>query len=111
MSSKLVAFLIGPSDSIGAALIKTWKTNGYAVAIGSRSLTEKKDGADYATKIDVTNPKSITEAFSAVTKDVGAPNVVVYNSLSSVPIDCTPKLTLFHPQLPSYSQLPTQTTF
>ena len=73
MSSKLVAFLIGPSRSIGADLIATWKQHGYHVAVGSRNIDvekERKEGR-FAVNIDVANSSSIIAAFEAVNKELG----------------------------------------
>jgi len=94
MSSALVAFLIGPSQSIGPDLISTWKQNGYRVAVGSRSIDEEKERKEgnFPVKIDVTDSNSIVAAFETVTRELGPPNIVAYNGKSYHPLvhcDCS----------------------
>ena len=53
----------------------------YSVAIGSRSPPVQgiNDEGHLAVALDATKPDSIKQAFAAVTKQFGPPNVVIYN--------------------------------
>lgn len=81
MASKSpVIFILGAGSNVGAAVSKLFQEKGYRVALASRRLTEgpAADGT-FNVRVDLAKPETVPEAFSTVTKEVGAPAVVVYN--------------------------------
>lgn len=77
----LVAFILGAGTNIGQHVASALKEKGYAIAFGSRNPDVervRKDGF-IPIAVDVTNSDSIKTAFDQVKKELGAPNVVVYN--------------------------------
>ena len=67
---------------MGFALVKLFSAKGFKTAIASRS--PKADllvAADFAVKADFEDPSSIKAVFKGVRKNLGVPNVVVYNGL------------------------------
>ncbi|KAF8642921.1 hypothetical protein AX16_009309 [Volvariella volvacea WC 439] len=81
MASK-IAFIIGAGTNIGKAVAEYFKTNGYAVAVGSRNPnndTAKAEGYLPVT-VDASKSDSIQEAFTFVKANLGSPNVVIFNA-------------------------------
>ena len=78
MVSKLVAFIIGAGPNVGQSVGRTLAQNGYQVAAGSRSAKPNEDGF-LPVALDVAKPESIERAFQTVTKELGPPNVVIFN--------------------------------
>ncbi|KAK7042985.1 hypothetical protein VNI00_008722 [Paramarasmius palmivorus] len=82
MSSPLVAFILGAGANVGRSIALKLKENSYAVAVGSRNPDKeasKKDGF-FPVPVDITSQESLTKAFETVKKELGAPNVVIYNA-------------------------------
>ncbi|KAJ7468664.1 hypothetical protein FB451DRAFT_1401020 [Mycena latifolia] len=106
--SPLTAFIIGSGANIGKNTAAALKAKGYRVALGSRkpAFDQVKKEGYYPVVIDAASPESIKTAFETVNKELGPPNVVIYNAaaatLSPVPDD---PLTL---SVESFAQ---QTTF
>ncbi|KAI3621458.1 short chain type [Moniliophthora roreri] len=97
MSSRLVAFILGAGSNVGRSVALKLKEQSYAVAVGSRNPDKesaKKDGF-FPVTLDITNQESIIKAFETVKKELGAPNVVIYNAaILNLPEDVTDPLTL-----------------
>ncbi|KAJ7468662.1 hypothetical protein FB451DRAFT_378494 [Mycena latifolia] len=107
--SPLTAFIIGSGANIGKNTAAALKAKGYRVALGSRkpAFDQVKKEGYYPVVIDAASPESIKTAFETVNKELGPPNVVIYNAAAagatpSVPDD---PLTL---SVESFAQ---QTTF
>ncbi|KAJ6481830.1 hypothetical protein C8R45DRAFT_1100237 [Mycena sanguinolenta] len=82
----LVAFIIGAGKNIGEHTAAALKAKGYQVALGSRKPVidqVKKDGY-FPVVVNVESPESIKTAFSQVTKELGPPNVVIFNASTMV---------------------------
>jgi len=87
-SSKPVAVVIGVGPGLGAALARRFATN-YAIAMLARKADYLKalageirqTGATvWASSCDVSDPAQIAEAFRAIRKDLGDPEVLLYNA-------------------------------
>ncbi|KAJ7577304.1 hypothetical protein C8J56DRAFT_1113965 [Mycena floridula] len=80
--SQLVAFILGAGSNVGKSVAATLKSHGYQVALGSRNPDFERAKADgyFAVRVDVLKTKSVIEAFATVNKDLGSPNVVIYNA-------------------------------
>jgi NAD(P)-dependent dehydrogenase (short-subunit alcohol dehydrogenase family) len=87
-SSKPVAVVIGVGPGLGAALVRRFAAT-YAVAMLARNADYLKAFAreirqSGATVLDlscdVSDPTQITEAFRAIRKDLGEPEVLLYNA-------------------------------
>ncbi|KAF7354352.1 hypothetical protein MVEN_01123800 [Mycena venus] len=82
----LIAFIIGGGKNVGEHTAAALKAKGYQVAIGSRKpVVEllKKDGY-FPVAVDGGNPESVQTAFAHVNKELGPPNVVIFNVGSTV---------------------------
>jgi len=83
------AFIIGFGQRIGTAVAAKFKSEGFNVAVASRSLSPEnvqKEFGYFGIKLDVANPPEIAPAFAQVEKKFGSsPNVVVYNAAGFVP--------------------------
>lgn len=81
-SFKPLLLLLGAGANIGQAVEKKFLNSGYRVAIAARSLQERHPSPDiWSYKIDLNKPNDVVELFSKVSKDIGIPNVVIYNGI------------------------------
>jgi len=79
MSSNIV-LILGAGQNIGKSLIQKFGSNGFKVAIASRTLYPPLvEAADVSVQVDFTNPSSVKSVFSQVAAKIGTPNVVIYN--------------------------------
>jgi len=84
-----VAFVLGAGSNVGQAVGRMFLSQGYKLALGSRSTeSHKDDKADVLkVKLDVTDAASIQAAFKEVEEEFGAPpSVVVYNPGGFTPV-------------------------
>lgn len=81
MSSPVV-LILGAGPRVGAAVAERFASNGYKVAIASRSGTGKPNARGFLSlKADFSKPETIAPLFDAVKSGFGsAPSVVVYNA-------------------------------
>jgi NAD(P)-dependent dehydrogenase (short-subunit alcohol dehydrogenase family) len=86
---KNVCVVIGVGPGIGGALARRFASDGYAVALLSRSLeataklaTELPDARSYA--CDVGDAASVASAIAGIRKDLGEIDVVAFNAGSGV---------------------------
>src|ERR1700730_14163954 len=88
MTDKKVATVFGVGPGLGAALVRRFAT-AYAVAILARKADYLKALAGEIRKsgatvldlpCDVSDPAKITEAFRAIRKDLGEPEMLLYNA-------------------------------
>jgi NAD(P)-dependent dehydrogenase (short-subunit alcohol dehydrogenase family) len=87
--AKPACVVVGVGEGNGAALARGFAREGMALALLARSTDfteslarELGDARAYA--CDVTNAKSIADAFSAIRADLGEPSTVIYNAGSGV---------------------------
>ncbi|KAJ7579756.1 hypothetical protein C8J56DRAFT_1016244 [Mycena floridula] len=95
--SQLIALILGAGSNVGKSVAATLKSHGYRVALGSRNPDFEGVKADgyFAVRVDVSNTDSIIEAFTTVNKDLGPPNVVIYNAATHTsPPDAADPLSL-----------------
>jgi NAD(P)-dependent dehydrogenase (short-subunit alcohol dehydrogenase family) len=81
MASAPVALILGGGPRIGWSVANKLRSEGYKVAIGSRNPnTQRAAEADVLpVSVDVSNTKSVQDAFETVKQKLGVPGVVVYN--------------------------------
>jgi len=83
-TSKPVALVVGVGPGLGAALARRLAREGMAVAIASRrgdrlaSLAKETGARAYG--CDATVETAVDDLFSAVERDLGLPNLVVFNA-------------------------------
>lgn len=87
MAAKNVVLLLGAGPRAGASIAAKFASNGYQVAVASRSGTGGKTAEGYLSlKADFAKPESIAALFDAVQAEFQtAPSVVVYNAASLTP--------------------------
>lgn len=84
MADKEIALIVGTGTGLSAALARLFHKQGMNVALAARD-TEKLKGLvkevnGRVFRCDAVVPKEVDHLFSSVARDVGAPNVVVYNA-------------------------------
>jgi NAD(P)-dependent dehydrogenase (short-subunit alcohol dehydrogenase family) len=82
MAAKPVVLILGAGPRIGASVAEKFASNGYKVAVASRSGSGSKTAKGFLSlKADFTKPDSIPALFDAVKTEFHAsPSVVVYNA-------------------------------
>lgn len=79
-SSKPLLLLLGSGSNIGQAVAKKFLAGGYHVASAARSLTDRKiSNQEWSYKADLSDTSAVEDLFAKVSKDIGIPNVVIYN--------------------------------
>ena len=80
---KRVALIVGAGPGISAAFAGTLVADGYQVALASRSLDKLRPLAEslgaIPFQVDAASAASIVRLFLAVERDLGAPDVVLFN--------------------------------
>lgn len=83
-----VALIIGVGPGISYSFAKELRSAGYTVALASRDLQKLKPLSEsigaHAYRVDVGSPQEIRQLFSAVDKDHGEPQVVLFNPSARV---------------------------
>ena len=83
-SSKAVAIVVGVGPGLGAALVQRFAKEGMAVALAARqgdrlaSLARETGGKAYG--CDATVETAVGDLFAAVERDLGRPELVVFNA-------------------------------
>jgi NAD(P)-dependent dehydrogenase (short-subunit alcohol dehydrogenase family) len=82
MASK-VLLILGYGPNIGKSTASKFASQGYKIAVASRSVEvgPSKETGYYGIKADFSKPESLASLFGTVEKEVGVPNVVLYNRL------------------------------
>jgi len=82
MATNPIVLILGAGPRIGVSVAEKFATNGYNVAVASRSGTGTKAANGFLSlKADFTNPDSIPALFDTVkTEFHNSPSVVVYNA-------------------------------
>jgi NAD(P)-dependent dehydrogenase (short-subunit alcohol dehydrogenase family) len=88
MSTKPVCAVVGVGPGNGAAFARRFAADGYAVALLARSLELSRQlaaelPASRAIACDVADPGSVTRAFAELRRELGDPEVVIYNAGTS----------------------------
>lgn len=92
------AFVTGGSRGIGRAIVARFKAAGWRVAACARSMERlDRSPADVKLACDVTDPRSVRDAITAVVRELGAIDVLVNSAglAGSNPLD-TDDDTLWH---------------
>jgi NAD(P)-dependent dehydrogenase (short-subunit alcohol dehydrogenase family) len=88
MAQPEIALIVGSGPGLSASLARLFKKEGMKVALAARetkkldSLVKEIDGRAYA--CDASVPKDVEILFESVSKELGAPNLVVYNASGRV---------------------------
>ncbi len=88
MAQSEIALIVGAGPGLSASLARLFKKEGMKVALAARDtkkldgLVKEIDGRAYP--CDAIIPKDVEHLFNSVTKDIGEPNLVVYNASSRV---------------------------
>jgi NAD(P)-dependent dehydrogenase (short-subunit alcohol dehydrogenase family) len=88
MAQQEIALIVGSGPGLSASLARLFKKEGMQVALAARhtqkldGLVKEVDGRAYP--CDASSPKDVASLFDLVTKEIGAPNLVVYNASGRV---------------------------
>lgn len=83
MAYKVLLFL-GAGRNVGASTVELFKNEGYRVASVARTTHDNvKKHSDLCLTVDFSDPSSIEGVFKRVEKELGVPNVVIYNRQST----------------------------
>ena len=88
MAQQEIALIVGAGPGLSASLARLFKKEGMKVALAARdagkldALVKEIDGRAYA--CDASLPKDVENLFNSVVKDIGEPNLVVYNASGRV---------------------------
>jgi NAD(P)-dependent dehydrogenase (short-subunit alcohol dehydrogenase family) len=83
MAGDEIALIVGAGKGLSASMARLCKANGMKVALAAQNtdkladLAKETDARVYA--CDASQPDAVAALFSAVTGDLGAPDLVVYN--------------------------------
>jgi len=77
----LSALIFGAGPRIGQAVALKLKAEGYKVALASRNpnVEEAKKDGYYPVQVDAAKPETIQGVYNSVEKEIGTPNVVIFN--------------------------------
>ncbi len=84
MANQEIALVVGTGPGLSASLARLFRKEGMKVAVAARN-TKKLDGlvkeiGAHVYQCDAIIPKDVENLLSALTKDLGEPNIVVYNA-------------------------------
>ncbi|TGJ79905.1 hypothetical protein E0Z10_g8851 [Xylaria hypoxylon] len=83
-----VALIIGVGAAVGSASAEAFAAAGYKVAVASR--TQRLDSSKFPFfEFDAAEPTHVAALFEKVHKEVGIPDVVIYNAYATSPIGRT----------------------
>ena len=88
MASQEIALIVGSGPGLSASLARLFRKEGMTVALAARDigklagLIQEVDGRAYG--CDASNPPEVENLFASVSKEIGAPNLVVYNASGRV---------------------------
>jgi NAD(P)-dependent dehydrogenase (short-subunit alcohol dehydrogenase family) len=88
MAPPEIALIVGSGPGLSASIARLFKKEGMNIALAARDakkldgLVKEIDGRAYA--CDASVPTDVENLFEAVSQDLGAPNVVVYNASGRV---------------------------
>ena len=88
MAEQEIALIVGAGPGLSASLARLFRKEAMRVALAARNakklegLAQEVDGRAYA--CDASSPKDVENVFEAVAKEIGEPNLVVYNASGRV---------------------------
>jgi NAD(P)-dependent dehydrogenase (short-subunit alcohol dehydrogenase family) len=88
MAQEEIALIVGAGPGLSASLARLFKKEGMKIALAARDakkldgLVKEIDGRAYA--CDASRPKDVENLFDSMSKDIGEPNLVVYNASGRV---------------------------
>jgi NAD(P)-dependent dehydrogenase (short-subunit alcohol dehydrogenase family) len=88
MAEKEIALIVGVGPGLSASMARLFKKDGMQVALAARDakkldgLVKEIDGRAYG--CDAGIPKDVEKLFDSIGKDIGEPNLVVYNASGRV---------------------------
>ncbi|CAG8974797.1 hypothetical protein HYALB_00000410 [Hymenoscyphus albidus] len=81
--SKII-LILGAGKNVGLSIANLFSTHGYKIALASRSGAPLGEGKGFLSiKADFTDPKSMEGVFERVKRELGVPNVIVFNAYQS----------------------------
>jgi NAD(P)-dependent dehydrogenase (short-subunit alcohol dehydrogenase family) len=88
MAQQEIALIVGSGPGLSGSLAKLFRKEGMKVALAARN-TQKLDGLakeveGRAYVCDASSPKDVASLFDLVGRDIGNPNLVVYNASGRV---------------------------
>jgi len=88
MAEQEIALIVGAGPGLSASLGRLFTKDGMKVALAARDVKKLegllKEIGGRAFACDASIPNEVETLFSSVTKDMGAPNLVVYNASGRV---------------------------
>src|SRR5919106_6933545 len=84
MAQQEIALIVGSGPGLSASLARLFKREGMKVALAARDakkldgLVKEVDGHAYP--CDASSPADVESLFESVSKEIGEPNLVVYNA-------------------------------
>lgn len=81
--SEPVILIFGAGANVGLAIASKFRQEGYKVAAVSRTIKDPLQQVAHKTIASSITPEAVANAFKEVEKDLGPPNVVVYNGRST----------------------------
>jgi NAD(P)-dependent dehydrogenase (short-subunit alcohol dehydrogenase family) len=88
MANQEIALIVGAGPGLSASLARLFRKEGMKIALASRDvsklagLVQEVDGRDYV--CDASNPSDVENLFASIDKEIGEPNLVVYNASGRV---------------------------
>jgi NAD(P)-dependent dehydrogenase (short-subunit alcohol dehydrogenase family) len=88
MAQQEIVLIVGSGPGLSASLARLFRKEGMKVALAARNpqkldgLAKEVDGRAY--RCDASSPKDVQSLFESLTKDIGEPNLVVYNASGRV---------------------------
>lgn len=80
MAHQQTLLFLGAGSNTGASSVALFKSKGYKVASAARTIrSEVKAHSDLVISADFSDPSCFKGIFERVEKDLGVPNVVIYN--------------------------------
>ncbi|KAJ5246454.1 hypothetical protein N7468_001437 [Penicillium chermesinum] len=90
-----VILIFGAGPRVGAGIADAFASNGYKIALASRTPNAQTDGLHRIhIPCDLSDPASVPGAFSKTRELLGVPSVVVYNAYGGNPTDYRDPLAL-----------------
>lgn len=79
--------ILGAGANVGLHVAEAFASKGYKIALAARRLKEEDSTQDRLhIRSDLSDPKSVMNAFSKVKEKFGVPSVVVYNGILQYPL-------------------------
>jgi len=88
MANQEIALIVGAGPGLSASLARLFRKEGMKIALASRDvskltgLIQEIDGRAYA--CDASDPPDVENLFASIAKEIGEPNLVVYNASGRV---------------------------